>query len=437
MVWMVSPCSCMFRLYKLACLHLQYQRRTTQDAGQNAQSTLQRPQQQEHITAGAWVSHFRLLSASLCAAREDAGELRPEATSAGESAGPPNQAPSTASWLVVDKLGLPAPAAAGNPTTVDQSTSVGGAVSTDKTPNLVHKGLSASKNAVQHVSQLFWPPMQCRVHHISSPIPTPPPPHPQIGLLCSGWHCTNSPLVWNDLRQKRQRNLWIGARGTCENCRPVRQAPTTDPKAGAALQHFNAKQHLAGGCLQPHASLHWFVWTLRAEGMRAGPKLCREGPGQIPCTKGTAPSHSTFFVFFGGVGDKGRRSVPGTEGGGVGTRPWWLALLACGGAYWPLAFEPSAMTSRHPYYCGGIYRRGGGGYKGRRSVPGTEGGGWHKASVSDCLPLAAPIGLSPLLILTLCGPERVLVVSTEPPDDLSCLTTPGVGRPRDGLLPCR
>ena len=63
------------------------------------------------------------------------------------------------------------------------------------------------------------------------------------------------------------------------------------------------------------------------------------------------------------------------------------------------------------------------------------GGGWHKASVSDCLPLEAPIGLSPLLILTLCGSERVLVVSTEPPDDLSCLTTPGVGRPGDGLLP--
>ena len=28
-----------------------------------------------------------------------------------------------------------------------------------------------------------------------------------------------------------------------------------------------------------------------------------------------------------------------------------------------------------------------------------------------CLPLPVPIGLSPLLILTLCGPERVLVVS--------------------------
>ena len=61
-------------------------------------------------------------------------------------------------------------------------------------------------------------------------------------------------------------------------------------------------------------------------------------------------------------------------------------------------------------------------------------GGWHKASVSDCVPLAAPIGPSPLLILTLCGPERVLVVSTEPLDDLSCLTTPGVGCPGDGAV---
>ena len=63
---------------------------------------------------------------------------------------------------------------------------------------------------------------------------------------------------------------------------------------------------------------------------------------------------------------------------------------------------------------------------------GALGGGGGKASVSGCLPLAAPIGLSPLLILTPCGPERVLVVSTEPPEDLSCLTTPGVGRPGDG-----
>ena len=36
---------------------------------------------------------------------------------------------------------------------------------------------------------------------------------------------------------------------------------------------------------------------------------------------------------------------------------------------------------------------------------------------------------------TLCGSERVLVVPTEPLDDLSCLTTPGVGGTGDGLLP--
>ena len=35
-----------------------------------------------------------------------------------------------------------------------------------------------------------------------------------------------------------------------------------------------------------------------------------------------------------------------------------MALLACGGAYWPLAFEPSAMTSRHPYYYGHPHCRG-------------------------------------------------------------------------------
>ena len=41
-------------------------------------------------------------------------------------------------------------------------------------------------------------------------------------------------------------------------------------------------------------------------------------------------------------------------------------------------------------------------------------------------------GLSPLLILTLRGPERVLVVRTEPLDDLSCLTTPGSAVPEKG-----
>ena len=74
-------------------------------------------------------------------------------------------------------------------------------------------------------------------------------------------------------------------------------------------------------------------------------------------------------------------------------------------------------------------------------LPGNQcqrggGGGrvWHKASVFGCLRLAAPIGLSPSHMLTLWGSARGLIVSTEPPDDLSCLTTPGVGRPGDGAV---
>ena len=87
------------------------------------------------------------------------------------------------------------------------------------------------------------------------------------------------------------------------------------------------------------------------------------------------------------------------------------------------------------HYTGARYRKAWGTVlktRGREGL-GLKGPG-HKPSVLDCLPLAAPIGLSPLLILTLCGPERVLVVSTEPPDDLSCWTTPGVGRPGDGAV---
>ena len=63
--------------------------------------------------------------------------------------------------------------------------------------------------------------------------------------------------------------------------------------------------------------------------------------------------------------------------------------------------------------------RHGGGQQMTTAPPGRGGGGWHKASASGCLPLAVPTGLAPLLILTLCGSERVLVVSTEPLDDLS------------------
>ena len=57
----------------------------------------------------------------------------------------------------------------------------------------------------------------------------------------------------------------------------------------------------------------------------------------------------------GGEGFEPKRPPWGVKrgGGGVCTKPWWLALLACGGAYWPLAFEPSAMLC--------YAKRGGGG----------------------------------------------------------------------------
>ena len=48
---------------------------------------------------------------------------------------------------------------------------------------------------------------------------------------------------------------------------------------------------------------------------------------------------------------------------------------------------------------------------------------------------AVGVGLSPLHIPTLCGSKRGLVVSTEPLDDLSCLTTPGPAVLETGCLP--
>ena len=52
-----------------------------------------------------------------------------------------------------------------------------------------------------------------------------------------------------------------------------------------------------------------------------------------------------------------------------------------------------------------------------------------------CLPLAAPTGLSPLHIPTLCGSECGLVMSVEPLGCLVLFDYSGVGCPRDGLLP--
>ena len=116
----------------------------------------------------------------------------------------------------------------------------------------------------------------------------------------------------------------------------------------------------------------------------------------------------------------------------IGLSPLHIPTL-CGpehvGGGGPLGLErgtPPLPTHCWPETPGGGGGDWGGGGLGRVRRERLGGGGVrHKASVFGCLPLAAPIDLSPLLILTLCGPEHVLVVSTEPPDDWSCLTTPG------------
>ena len=73
------------------------------------------------------------------------------------------------------------------------------------------------------------------------------------------------------------------------------------------------------------------VWTNGGYGAHGGP---------IGKTGGKGGGRGKGGNWGGGRGNLGKRGGDG----GVGTRPWWSALLACGGAYWPLAFEPSAMT---------------------------------------------------------------------------------------------
>ena len=48
---------------------------------------------------------------------------------------------------------------------------------------------------------------------------------------------------------------------------------------------------------------------------------------------------------------------------------------------------------------------------------------------------SCPLGPGWLFYIILVSSGPLMPVSTEPPDDLSCLTTPGVGCPGDGLLP--
>ena len=92
----------------------------------------------------------------------------------------------------------------------------------------------------------------------------------------------------------------------------------------------------------------------RGGGLRFKGLCPKDGPKKSVLTKSNFSARNVLTDPRGGGGG----GSGGGGGGRGGTRPWWLALLACGGAYWPLAAEPSAMTSRHPHFCGHPHYRG-------------------------------------------------------------------------------
>ena len=78
----------------------------------------------------------------------------------------------------------------------------------------------------------------------------------------------------------------------------------------------------------------------------AGPEA-----GEWPCFQALGPADGTSPCVWGGaLPCRGAGGLKSLGGGGLAQGLWWLALLACGGAYWPLVFEPSAMPSRPPHY---------------------------------------------------------------------------------------
>ena len=149
---------------------------------------------------------------------------------------------------------------------------------------------------------------------------------------------------------------------------------------------------------------------IRRWGERAGPG---QGEGQVK-GMGTGQGEGTGTRGRGGGHGGGARAGPETGPG----LPRPTAVAASNAA--------SSMTSdsENQALAKELFRKGGGG--------GAVGTRPRYPIVCLRRRLLASRHCS---VLTPCGPERVFVVSTEPPDDLSCLTTPAVGRPGDGLLP--
>ena len=188
---------------------------------------------------------------------------------------------------------------------------------------------------------------------------------------------------------------------------------------------------LLWGCAASGASLH------KRDGAFLGPLPHEQGRTIV----GVLPQdHLQKPLRFGEpLGREGRRRLlrSGVGGGGRGPAERDTAHDAGTAARGPnRRRQPPAVQREHPPSVAGQGPRprllrgfgGGGGGGGGREVglpfwTSTSLGLAHGFGQDTHLPQSA-----------CCGSGRALVVSTEPPDDLSCLTTPGVGRPGDGAV---
>ena len=167
------------------------------------------------------------------------------------------------------------------------------------------------------------------------------------------------------------------------------RARCTNPLHGPALQHKDTRTRtrtphsVDGVAVQPAAALE--IQSVCLYDIASG--TCRSTGLIYPVTLGPSTGLAVTVGFVAGAASGFLAGVPAARSRPQGDVRWGAAAARRGTPPGPKSGLCLVV---------GLQDRGG-------------GGGWHKASVLRCLPLAACIGLSPLLILNLCGSERVLV----------------------------
>ena len=149
---------------------------------------------------------------------------------------------------------------------------------------------------------------------------------------------------------------------------------------------------------------HW-GWGCAGDPWRPRPKPsvgATKGRPELECVCGCYPLHTRR---------EGGRETPPHHSSGEGEK----------------GIPPPLWRVPHPHCTVPPWEAAGGHMVAEYPLLHTLGGGRGLAR--------GPLASRPSTSRTLCGSERVLVMSTEPPEDMSCLTTPGVGCPGDGLLP--